>query len=197
VLDIGGGGPGVAVASDLGVTTAPDNLAFTTRFTPLDPAVHALARGTTGTWAGGARLYDLDDGGAVIDPFGGGVGDDDEIRAIAIDDARGETWIATDGNGVVRLRTATGETLAVYGEDDGLPSDEVRDVAVETSGDFAGDVWIATGSGVGRWLRERDEWIGMGPAQGLVATDVRAVTIDGERWIYGGTDKAVVYIRVP
>jgi hypothetical protein len=200
VHDIGPAAPGVQLATNLGVTEAADSSTFAGRVAPLALEVYALARGADDLEVGGGfRLWNLVFPLVDINPYEGF--GDNAIRALATIDGAGyaELWIASQGQGVARAQTPLLTTLDRYDLDDGLPSNAVYGVAVEQSGGFAGDVWIATDSGMGRFKRDRQVWIDMGSSHGLgMRTDLRAVVIDeATRTIYGGGRKGVVYIRVP
>ena len=202
VRDIGPAGPtgGVLVATDQGLTEAADSLTFLGNVEPGGDTVRAIAVGGGRRWGGAKLIYDLDDVLAVaVDPFGSG--DDQKIRALVVDEANGELWVGSDNQGIARLANDTGAMLGTFTTDDGLPSNKIRHIQVETSGPHAGDVWAATDAGVARYIRARDTWVSMGDNHGLTGfLDVRAIAIDqaaGRRAIYAGTNNGVVYIRTP
>jgi hypothetical protein len=198
--DIVGFGEGVAVATSLGAASAPDGAdpVFGNPFRPLALALFAVAD-RAGLWAGGTRVY-RQSGDGVFDPFGEA---DDKVRAMATDDFGGELWVGTDGFGIASLDPAGG-TIAVYDEAGAdLLSNKVRAIAIEPSGPFAGDVWIATDKGIGRFKRDRGIWLTYANSEGLMGNlDVRGIAIDvdvvaGRRTIWGGVNGGLVYIRTP
>lgn len=198
VDELGPGAIGVQIATDKGVTTAPDNATFVGAIVPADTKVHALARGPSAAWGGGKFLWNLLASGVDLDPFG--LAADNKIRGMAVNAATGELWIGSDDHGVALANAATGAPIAVWGAGDaGLGHGKVRDVAIEPSGPFAGDVWVATMSGVARFKRDRQVWVHMGALSGLGnRDDTKALAIDpATRTIYAASNKGIVYIRVP
>jgi hypothetical protein len=201
VYDIGPHTTGVAVATSDGLVMALDNVLFTDTFVPPDMEMRAVATGDGQRWAGASRLYDLDAGGTSTDPFGDAA--DSKIRNLAIDVANDELWVASEDLGIARVDNTTGAVIATYDDVNTIPltTDKLRYAAIETTGPFAGDAWVATDKGVARYKRDRDTWIIMGNGFGLNGhNDVRSVVVDeadGRRVIYAGTSNGVVYIRAP
>ena len=201
VNDIGGAGTGIAIATTKGMATAADNQTFGDPFVPPATTMHAVTAGGGQRWAGASRLYDLDAGGTSTDPFGGVP--DSKIRHLAIDVANDELWVATLDIGIARVDNTTRATIATYNQVNTVPltTNKLRQTAVETTGRFAGDAWVATDKGVARYKRDRDTWVLMGNGFGLNGNnDVRSVAVDeadGRRAIYAGTSNGVVYIRAP
>lgn len=195
----GEGNDGIAFATDHGVFSIPGGTTVKGPFAPSKSDLWAATASKTRAWCGGNRLYDVDDASFVADPLSGSAGMDDKIRALTV--YNNELWIGTDGNGVVQASATSGAPAHVYtAANSALPSDHIRAIAVEQSGRFAGDVWVATDMGVARFKRDRGVWFAMGNNHGLaMRTDVRAIVsgeYDGERAIYAGTVKGVVYISV-
>jgi ligand-binding sensor domain-containing protein len=139
----------------------------------------------------GNRDVDIcnDEGGGDRAPF-------DEVRQLALDPTSGEVWVAwnTDGG------TAFGASLVIPGGDfnqrnnqefidvrtgDGLPSNNVRDIAVAPSG----DVWFATSNGVARL--DGDVVTTFDQGDGLPANDARSIAIDVLQ--IGGTTHEVAW----
>jgi len=154
VRDISEQGTGVSVATEEGVTVAPDNLVLA------DPVItgglFAVGENVAGGWAGANNLIRLSDQQSFT-PFGAG---DNKIRALAGDDDR--LWIGGDDKGVARFNTSDLAT-DLFDEDDGLPSKRVRSLAV----DSARDVWAATQDGAARYKRDIGVWVPMGEDAGL------------------------------
>lgn len=204
VLDIGPAEPGVALATDKGLTISADTFTFAGDFAPADMSqVHAVTAGRGRRWAGGRKLYDLDNGWLELDAFLDPADMDNKIRALAVDDGRDELWVGSDDGGVARV-TSAGEfaVKGIYGTAKGnLGTDKIRAFAVERTGPYAGDVWAATGAGVARYIRSRDTWLLMGSAHGLSGrTDVRAIAVDrnaGRRTVYAGTKAGLVLLEIP
>jgi hypothetical protein len=201
VLAIEFAAPGVALATDQGLTLSADGVAFAGGFQPAgNRAVHAFAAGNGRHFAGSRRLYDLDAEGVAHAPFDDRV-PDHRIRALVVDSGNEELWIGSADSGVARAAsTGAFAVQAVYGSASGtLATDAIRDLVVETSGAHAGDVWAATDAGVARYVRARDTWLLMGNNQGLSGfLDVRAIAIDdagGRRAIYAGTRNGLVSLH--
>ena len=190
VEDIGRGATGIVIATRNGVSAAPDNQTFEA---PLVVAPSfALTRGDSGDWAGGARLVRLPDG-VKFDLFADA---DNKIRALL--DVDGLIWAGSDGLGVALYDPAADDVLDIFtAADDALPSDKVRAIAV----DATGDLWIATQAGVARWKRDRQVWVPMEAASGLVgSTDAAAITAVGSgdaRTIIAGTKDGVALLTLP
>lgn len=196
---------GVRLATSRGTAdAAADSTTFANPWAPPNggPEIRALALAGARHWAGGAALWDQ---AAVtplpLYPFGGTA--DQKIRALAFDGIHGELWVTGD-LGIARLDAQTGQTIATFsGTGAGLPSNNVRDVAVETAGPFAGDAWFATQAGIVRYKRDRHVLVPMQEAQGLtLSLDLSAVCAiwDGAaraRAIYAGSNKGLMYIHVP
>lgn len=203
VYDIFDYAPGIGLATSEGVTRSDDGLTFFGTFTPEDSSdVRAIAASSDRHVTGGRRLYDMTNSGVVFDPFTGTTDDDNAIRSLAMDTSRNELWIATDGHGAARIDVSGDLTvLGIYDTaTDALPTDRLRDIAIERVGPFAGDVWIATNTGVIRYIRERDTWLLMGNAHGLRdRINVRAIVIDetdGRRAVYAGTSRGLVSVQM-
>lgn len=204
VLDIGAMAPGVALATKKGLTISADMLNFAGDFEPPDTQeVHAVTAGGGRRWAGGRRLYDLDNDGAPLDAFEDPGDNDHKIRALAVDEQSGVLWVGSDSRGIARTRYAGDFAVeATYSTaEETLVTDKIRGLAVEVTGPYAGDVWAATGSGVARYIRARDTWMHMNNNHGLDGrTDVRAVVVDeadGRRVIYAGTKNGLATLSVP
>lgn len=189
VNDIARGATGIVLATRDGVTAAPDNQTFEA---PLITAnTFALSRGDAGGWAGGARLYRLPDG-MEFDLFEVA---DNKIRALL--DVDGVVWAGGDDLGIALFDPGAGAVTRVFTADDGLPSEKVRALAVDSDG----DVWVATQSGVARFKSDRQVWVPMRAASGLgSSTDVAAVTAVGTgdtRKIIAGTKDGVALLALP
>lgn len=207
IRDITPHAAGVAVTTDKGLTDAADAMTFLGNIEPNGDIAFTTSNIGDRRWAGGRMLYDLDTYDPVtktvdiIDPFPAQIGTDRQIRALAVDLASDELWVASGNQGIAHLSHATGVVLATYTTDHGLPSNLVRHLRVENQGPHAGDVWAATDAGVARYMRARDAWIAMDLDHGLDGhTDVKAIAIDeagGRRAIYAGTLNGIAYIRVP
>lgn len=189
VNDIARGETGIVLGTKDGVTAAPDNQNFEAAL--ITANTFALARGTSGGWAGGARLYRLPDG-MEFDLFGV---DDNKIRALL--DVDGMIWAGSDDAGIALFDPGSGTVTATYTADDGVPSEKIRAIGVDSTG----DLWVATDKGVGRYKRDRQVWVAMGSASGLGgAVDVAAVTAvgsDDTRKVIAGTKDGVALLALP
>lgn len=201
VHDISGGGGGVALATDDGLGMSDDGVNIERIFAPgTGRSLHATAGGPGG-YVGGGMLYDIGATALPFDVFSGSVGDNNLIRALAVDAVRNQLWVGTAGHGVALVGTGGGlATMAIYNDQNSaIGTGDIRAIAVEPSGPYAGDVWAATDSGVARYVRSRDSWLLMGNPQGLQARlDVRALAIDdagGRRAIYAGTRLGLVSMQ--
>lgn len=193
VNDIAPAFPGVRIATNLGVTTAPDGATFAGAIAPPPTVVEAIGAAPGTTWLGGIHLWALDRAGVDLDPFGVSAGGDSKIRDIAIADD-GPMWLASDALGAAVADAATGEVTARYTMADGLPSDNVRAVAVDGR-----HAWLATKSGAARFNADRGQWIAMGAQSGLEdRTDLKSIVVDPATGdVYAGSGKGLVYIRRP
>jgi hypothetical protein len=99
---------------------------------------------------------------------------------------RGAIWLATNGGLIWRK----GEKLRTFGENDGLDSELVRDVAV----DRLELVWLATGSGVGV-LQQGGLWNFERYRDVLGELRVRALLSDQQGTMWVGTDRGTYYWR--
>ena len=193
---VSAGALGVEVATDKGVTRAPDNATFVGAIAPADTKVEALARGASAAWGGGKYLWKLSDPATDFKPFGSD--DDHIIRGMDVYDYGDELWIAADNNGiaaVAQVDATTGAVAATHAVTDG----RARDIVVEPSGRFAGDVWVATRAGAARFKRDRGVWVEMDTTSGLgMRTDLKSIDLDpATRTVYAASNKGIVYIRVP
>jgi nitrate/nitrite-specific signal transduction histidine kinase/ligand-binding sensor domain-containing protein len=115
-------------------------------------AITALTASNTGKfWIGtyaGLNLFDPVTGIAerfVINP--GQQEDYSELEILSIHEAReGILWIGTLGRGLVRFDPLTGETRNFH-EKDGLPNDTIYGILE----DDAGQLWMSTNNGLGRF----------------------------------------------
>lgn len=201
VFAISGRNRSVAVATDRGLAHSQNGNAFNNVFRPDGGgALYATVGGTRG-YTGGPSVFDLSAMGAPFDPFDGAVGSDIAVRALAVDAERQELWIATSGHGIARVdNSGPLSVIAIYDTANGqLESDEVRALAIEQQGLYAGDVWAATDRGIARYVRTRDRWLQMGNLQGLQERlDVQALAIDeqaGRRAIYAGSNRGLVSLQ--
>jgi len=188
VEDIGRSATGIYLATRDGVTEAPDNQTFEAPI--ITTQSFALTRGSSGSWAGGARLHRLE-AGTDFDVFGV---DDNKIRGLL--DVGGAIWAGSDDRGVAVFDSGTEEVTATFTTADGLSSNKVRAFAV----DDTGDVWVATAAGVSRYKQDRARWVAMGVATGLDSIDVNAITAVGTgaaRKIIAGTRGGLVLLTLP
>ncbi|GAB4562856.1 MAG: hypothetical protein Tsb0020_11510 [Haliangiales bacterium] len=194
------GPSGIAMATDEGITVALDNTTFTGVARPDGRTPHALGSGAGRRWAGSNHLYDLDNPGPLFDVLDSQ--NDDRIRALAVDEVAEVLWVGTADFGVASFSHDTDSTLAIHDVASGaLPSDRIRAILVEPAGPHQGDVWVATDSGVARYLSRRDTWIQLGDDHGLLdRDDLEALAIDvrgDARTIYAGSNSGLVYIHEP
>jgi hypothetical protein len=185
VRDISAQGAGVAVATREGVTVAADNLTFGAPIAIGNAA--AVTENPEGGWAGDAQLFRLSDR-AQFSPFG-----ESNNRIVALAGDARRIWVGSDDNGVARFDSASRQA-DVFTESDGLPSNRVRALAVDSSS----DVWAATQDGVARYKRDRGVWVSMGEDAGLGdLTDLRAVAVlegDGQRLVVVGANDGVAVL---
>ncbi len=201
VDDIGLAAPGVAVATDHGLTFAFDSANFVGRTKPDGDTVRAVTATGGQRWAGDKRLYNIFlTSIEVIDPFSGADRDDNKIRVLSIDPDDNSLWIGSAELGIAHQRE-DGRILAVYDQADGLPADNIRAIAIEPNGPYAGDVWVATNDGIGRFLRRANLWLIHNQEHGLEGhLDVKAIAIDtadGRRAIYAGTVAGLMRTAIP
>ncbi|MEM9493107.1 MAG: hypothetical protein AAGC55_28415, partial [Myxococcota bacterium] len=161
VREIVQGAKGLLVASQQGVSRALDRMKFVPEITH---DAHAVGRVGDSEWAGikdpseesDSDLYDLTTG-ETFSFFP----DDDKIRSLVEvpGDPAAELWIGTDGDGIIRFDPVNKTDLDVFTAPDDLPDDKARELFVEPSGAHAGDVWVATQSGVARYKHDRQQWL--------------------------------------
>ncbi|HKE16813.1 MAG TPA: PKD domain-containing protein [Kofleriaceae bacterium] len=182
VRDIASSGPGVMVGGKDGVLSSLDNNTFGAPNPEVD--VFAVADNADGSWAGGSALFRV--GGSMFSPFPDA---DNKIRALVGDGDL--VWAGSDGQGVARF---DGADATVFTEADGLPSNVIRALAVESSG----DVWAATAVGVARYKQDRKVWVKMADQAGLTglldATGIAVLEAGGERQIAVGAGGGIAIL---
>jgi hypothetical protein len=187
----------VALATERGTALASDGAAFTAAFVP--PANAAATAGAVEageTWILGAALHAVDRGRDFEVADGG-------TATGLVADPDGVLWAAYDTRGVFEVRRAGDDVTSTrHGTTEGLPSRNVRGLTVEPAGPFAGDVWVATDRGLGRWKADRRQWVEYGNPQGLrnhldLRAVVVAVTASGGRTVFAGGAAGLVYAALP
>jgi hypothetical protein len=190
---------GLLLGTSAGVTTWTLGLTFVGRIQPdLNDSVKGIAIAGLRRWGGDQALYDLDMTSTVIRPFGGTA--DQKINALHVD-ATGVLWVASDDQGVARVDGQTGTTIEIFTSSNGLPSNKVRAFTEETSGPFAGDVWIATDAGLARWKADREIVIPLIGTAGLGSStnlnDVAFSDDANDQRIFAGSTQGLVYAVRP
>ena len=99
----------------------------------------------------------------------------------AVTDSKG-TWIATD-EALVQIN---GDLWIFHTSKDGLPSDRVRALALDTR-----EIWAATPHGLGRMDRNSGRWEVFLSPDFLPSDNVLSIEID-EHFVWSGTDKGAV-----
>ena len=103
-----------------------------------------------------------------------------ELRKIAFnmlfEDREGNIWLATDGQGLCRVRA---QTIRVYSREEGLPDRNVYPIYQ----DRAGRVWIGTWSG-GLCLFNGTNCTNYSTAQGLASDQVGAIAEDRDGYLW-------------
>lgn len=105
-----------------------------------------------------------------------------DVQAVAWDGG-GSLWAATT-QGVVRWDPASG-TATRYGAADGLPSDQINDMAAAPDG----SVWVAVYGGVGRF--DGATWTTYTRADGLPSDVLLAVAVAADGTVWVGADSGV------
>lgn len=100
------------------------------------------------------------------------------ITALALDPEKGEIWAGSRA-GVVRWTIESG-TGRHYTTEDGLPSNDVRAVAIVGS-----EVWLGTAKGLSRLQAE--EWTTFRVGNGLVHDDVQTLEVGPDGALWAGT----------
>lgn len=165
---------GVRFATDKGVYLATDSENFQQERS--DPA-EAVFQGSTGAWAGKAKLYPLPNSSA-IDLFTG----NNKINSITDDGTM--LWVGGDNQGIATLSGNTITTIYTASNSN-LSSNKPRAMVTEASG----DIWVATDNGVSRFKQDRKRWIPMTAKAGLSNLVQKAIAIDesdGRRALYSG-----------
>ena len=119
------------------------------------------------------------------------------VYALAVGPKDGDVWIGTDA-GVTRY-SESADSWRTYGRAEGLPTDQVRGIAVASDG----DVYLATavdGVVIGRDVDGYKKWeqvIGpeeiplVGSGKGLPGRETNCVTVDREGHVYVGTPRGL------
>jgi len=107
-------------------------------------------------------------------------------------DSHGDIWLGTDNSGLGRVHNGT---LKTYRQSDGLPANSIQTICE----DRAGNLWIGTMNGIGRWDGKR--FSQFGKADGLSASTVQTISEDreGNLWVGsgGGLDRFGITKVVP
>jgi hypothetical protein len=187
VRDIASLGEGALIGHSDGVLSSSNNEVFE----PAKPDgdMFAVADNADGGWVGGDDLFRVGSG-EEFSPFDEA---DDKIRALA--GAGNLLWVGSDDQGVARFDSDTG-VAEVFDKADGLPSNKVRALAV----DSAGDVWAATDKGVARYKSDRGVWITMDEDAGLEGlVDVFGIAVlesNGQRVVALGASGGIAILSV-
>ncbi|HVM48686.1 MAG TPA: two-component regulator propeller domain-containing protein, partial [Candidatus Acidoferrum sp.] len=107
-------------------------------------------------------------------PFGAPTFD---VRAIA-DDAAGNFWIGTDGDGLLRLREGS---LTAFTHTNGLPGDSISSLCVDPDG----VLWAGTTRGLGRY--DGRKWTVYTTREGLSDDSPGYLLADGEGYLWIGS----------
>jgi len=102
------------------------------------------------------------------------------------EDAEHDLWIATDGAGLLRLADSE---ITQYRQADGLPSDNVRCLAL----DRRGNLWIGAEGGLAKFAQGRFSAVSL--ASEILSNDVRAIceASDGTIWIGGEGNRLAAF----
>ena len=103
----------------------------------------------------------------------------DNVTSLA-QDGLGRVWAGTAADGV-SVYSRQGNSWTTFDTSSGLLANAVRDVAATA----AGDVWVATAGGLGRY--DGAGWTSYTAQGGLPADDVRAVAVDAAGVVWAGT----------
>lgn len=183
---------GIVIAGQRGVYSSSGSALFG----PVDTTIDARAIINVGTdfWIGSDDDLGLHKrpGSDSFDIFAG----NDKPRRIIL--VNNQLWIASDDRGVAQVNPADPNDKTVYNQaGDDLPSDRVRFLASEASG----DIWAATDAGIARYKADRDLWVTFDQDGLEDYLDARAIAIDvsnGQRTIYVGSNaEGMAVIRVP
>ncbi len=85
----------------------------------------------------------------------------------------GEVWLATDKNGVIRLKDDS--IVGSFSRDNGLPSSQIVDILQ----DHEGNTWLAS-FGQGAIMYDDDKFLGYGPNEGISGNQVLDLFINDE-----------------
>ena len=107
------------------------------------------------------------------------------VQAIA-DDARGNLWLGTDGGG---LHCLTEGRFTHFGRTEGLPSDTIASLLVDTDG----VLWAGTSGGLARY--ERGKWASFTTREGLITSNIGYLVEDAEGYLWIGSNSGLMRIR--
>jgi len=191
---------GIAVATSLGLAYASVTGPFASRFIDApDWNFFAVAAAGNDVWVGSDRLTNASQPSLLIVPFDPPL--PATVRVLAVDPDGAQMWVGNDSKGVAVVRTSDRSITKIWTDGDGMTSSAVRAIAIEPSGPFAGDVWVATQRGVSRYKRDREVWVACGNLAGLESLlDLRAIAVEvnGARrsiWTGGNRGIAVAQTR--
>ncbi|MCD4747895.1 MAG: hypothetical protein K8R59_00865 [Thermoanaerobaculales bacterium] len=110
---------------------------------------------------------------------------EDHVQAIAFDSSDGK-WFGTRGG--ISYLDGTGAWTS-YTTADGLPSNEIRDIAIADSG----EVWVATNAGAA--VLNGSSWTAVTQTDGLADNDVTAIASGSDGLLWFGTDRSGISAR--
>ncbi len=114
-----------------------------------------------------------------------GLGSNDIISMA--DDIYGNRWFGSPDAGLTGFLTELGETRTYNTGNEGPASNLIVDVFPA----FDGTKWFGTGSGASRLNAEESEWANWTEADGLPASEIRAVARDHAGYTWFGTTRGV------
>jgi len=105
-----------------------------------------------------------------------------------LDGKNGETWLATDKNGIIRLREdkVTGE----FNRNNGLPSNQILGIMEDNEE----NTWLAS-YGQGAIMYSNEKFLSYGAAEGVTGNQVLSIFFDPDETLYTATEEGFTSFR--
>jgi ligand-binding sensor domain-containing protein/serine phosphatase RsbU (regulator of sigma subunit) len=100
----------------------------------------------------------------------------------------GELWIATDNNGVIKLKDD--KIAGEYNTTNGIPSNRIYNIME----DHEGNCWLAS-LGQGVFMYDDEKFLSYGQAEGLIGNQVSGILFDANNIFYASTEEGFIRFR--
>jgi ligand-binding sensor domain-containing protein/serine phosphatase RsbU (regulator of sigma subunit) len=101
----------------------------------------------------------------------------------------GETWLATDKNGIIRLREDN--VVGEFSRDNGLPSNQILGIMVDNED----NTWLAS-YGQGAIMYSNEKFLSYGAADGVTGNQVLSIFFDSDGTLYTATEEGFTSFRI-